>query len=161
MMRPVEGPAPHQSHSTQHPADEFGSRNIEQEQKGYWRGFFSSLKLFQLLMETWRCCFGRCIVWLGLLAVVRLFFLWACSIPFWSSLSIMVLMVCFFHKLSLISVEFSFFLRPFGNTLTSTDVARLPWWPLHEKAVHLFLHLVSYLLTDNSEEDIHIHSMTA
>lgn len=64
-MRTVEGPAPHQSHSSQHPADESGSRNIGQEQKGYPQGFLSSPKLFQLLMETWRCCFGRCICLLG------------------------------------------------------------------------------------------------
>lgn len=65
MMRTVEGPAPHQSHFSQHPADEFGSRNVGKEQKGYPQGYLSSVKLFQLLMETWRGCFGRCICLVG------------------------------------------------------------------------------------------------
>lgn len=64
-MNNVEDPAPHQSHSSQHPADEFGSRDLGQEQKGYPQGYLSSLKLFQLLMETLRHCFGRCICLVG------------------------------------------------------------------------------------------------
>lgn len=50
-MRTVKSPAPHQSHSSQHPADEFDSRNLGREQKGYPQGHLSSLKLFQLQMD--------------------------------------------------------------------------------------------------------------
>lgn len=64
-------------------------------------------------------------------------------------------------SISINSHSLAFFSRPFRYTLTSTDAAGLPWWPLHEKAVCLFLHLVSYFLTVNSREDIHVHSMTA
>lgn len=149
-MSNVEGPAPHQSHSSQHPEDGFGSRDLGQEQKGY-----PLLNCFSFWWRLWDIVLEDAFVWL---AAVQLFFLWDC--PF-EAISPSWCWWLAFSINSLISVEFSFFFRPFRNTLTSTDAARLPWWPLHEKAVHLFLHLVSYLLTVNSRADIHIPSMTA
>lgn len=126
MRRTVEGPAPHQSHSSQHPADEFVVETQGRSRQDIHRDTFPLLNCFTFWWRLRDVVLEDASVWFGLIAVVRLFFLWACSIPFWASLSIMVLMACFFLKLSLISVEFSFFFRPLRNTLTSTDAARLP-----------------------------------
>ena len=58
-MRTVTAPVPPQtkSHSSQRPAGVVGSRNLGREQKGHLSPGIS----FQLPIETWRCCFGRCI----------------------------------------------------------------------------------------------------